>query len=115
MAFIGTVRMNGANAWVSLIMSPNFFWTDQRTAIFYSSSTLAGAFSGLIAYGIQKNLEIPGERPAWQYLYIIEGSFAILVGLLIFGFLPQFPTKINKSRVFSQEEIDHAKSRCKGD
>lgn len=28
-----------------------------RGAIFYSTSALAGSFNGLIAYGIQKNLD----------------------------------------------------------
>ena len=43
-------------------------------AIFYSAATLSGVFSGLIAFAAQTNLEIPSKRPAWHWLYIIEGG-----------------------------------------
>ena len=60
-------------------------------AIFYCGSLLSGAFGNLIAAGILSGLA--GERglAAWQWLYIIEGTITMFIGLLIMVILPDFP------------------------
>jgi MFS family permease len=62
-----------------------------RMSIFYSGSLLSGAFGNLIAAGILHGLA--GERglSAWQWLYIIEGSITMFIGILIVFILPDFP------------------------
>ncbi|KUI63523.1 hypothetical protein VM1G_10273 [Cytospora mali] len=62
-----------------------------RMAIFYSGSLISGAFGNLIAAGILNGLA--GERgyAAWQWLYIVEGSITIFLGLLVMVILPDFP------------------------
>ncbi|PWY81676.1 MFS general substrate transporter [Aspergillus sclerotioniger CBS 115572] len=62
-----------------------------RMSIFYSGSLLSGAFGNLIAAGILDGLA--GERgmSAWQWLYIIEGSITVAIGLAICVVLPDFP------------------------
>ncbi|EGP86711.1 unnamed protein product [Zymoseptoria tritici ST99CH_1A5] len=62
-----------------------------RMSIFYSGSLLSGAFGPLIAAGILENLA--GERgiSAWRWLYIIEGTITVFVGIIIVCFLPDFP------------------------
>ncbi|KIV82828.1 hypothetical protein PV11_04901 [Exophiala sideris] len=62
-----------------------------RMAVFYSGSLISGAFGNLIAAGILSGLA--GERgmSAWQWLYIIEGSITVLVGIIIVLVLPDFP------------------------
>ncbi|KAI1609838.1 retrograde regulation protein 2 [Exophiala viscosa] len=62
-----------------------------RMAVFYSGSLISGAFGNLIAAGILSGLA--GERgmSAWQWLYIIEGSITVLIGIIIVLVLPDFP------------------------
>lgn len=42
-----------------------------RIAIFFGSALLAGAFSGLISYGV---FQIENSLPGWKWLFIIEGK-----------------------------------------
>jgi MFS family permease len=63
------------------------------TAIFFLGNSLAGATSGLLAYGI---LPLGTTHPryyGWQWLMLIEGSMACFVALLIICFLPGSPTR----------------------
>jgi MFS family permease len=60
----------------------------KRVAVLYGASALAGAFGGLIAYGIQ----LMGERhglEAWRWLFIVEGIISIALGLLCWATLPK--------------------------
>jgi MFS family permease len=76
-------------------------------AIYYTSATISGCFSGLIAYGVTKNLEGVHGRHSRQWLYIIEAIPAIALGLLFLVCFPSFPEKVVKSghRLFSAEEL----------
>ena len=83
-------------------------------ALYYSAATLSGAFSGLIAYGILKNLTLESTgRDPWRWLFIVEGSMAMGVGVLTWIFLPRFPDqmKIGKHWLFNKEEIALAAQR----
>lgn len=60
-------------------------------SIFYSGSLLSGAFGNLIAAGILSGLKGKRGMSAWQWLYIIEGSITVCVGLVIICILPDFP------------------------
>jgi len=62
-----------------------------RMALFYSGSLISGAFGSLIAAGILKGLRDARGMHAWQWLYIIEGSITIFVGIIIVFLLPDFP------------------------
>lgn len=44
-----------------------------RMAIFYAAASLSGAFSGLLAYGIQ-HMEGIGGRHGWQWVSQILGA-----------------------------------------
>lgn len=60
----------------------------KRVAVLYSASAMAGAFGGLVAYGIQ----LMGDRlglKAWRWLFIIEGAISISLGLLCWLSLPR--------------------------
>jgi MFS family permease len=41
-----------------------------RLSVFYAASVIAGAFTGLIAYGV---FQIQNALEGWQYLFLIEG------------------------------------------
>lgn len=47
-----------------------------RLSIFYAASVIAGAFTGLIAYGV---FQIESSLHGWQYLFLIEGWFSLCV------------------------------------
>ncbi|KAJ5735996.1 uncharacterized protein N7483_001121 [Penicillium malachiteum] len=62
-----------------------------RMSLFYSGSLISGAFGNLIAAGILSGLKGKRGLSAWQWLYIIEGSITMLVGIVICFLLPDFP------------------------
>jgi len=62
-----------------------------RTAILYSGALISGAFSGLIAAGIQGNMDGDRGLRAWRWLFIIEGAATIFIASFGFFILPNFP------------------------
>jgi len=61
-----------------------------RVAIFFSSATVAGAFSGLLAAAIAQMNGI-GGKPGWQWIFILEGLATILVGIASYWVIQDFP------------------------
>ncbi|CAF1391416.1 unnamed protein product [Adineta ricciae] len=62
-----------------------------RLGFFWSFSALAGAFGGLIAYGIG---QIKSSKIAhWQLIFIIEGFPTILMSICCYFFLPDSPER----------------------
>ncbi|KAJ2783185.1 hypothetical protein H4R18_001852 [Coemansia javaensis] len=74
-----------------------------RAAMFYGSSTFAGAFGGLIAYGVAKNLAHERLAP-WQLLFIIEGIPTIALGILTIFVLPNSPETLERWFVTPEEK-----------
>lgn len=62
-----------------------------RMAIFYSGSLVSGAFGSLIAAGILSGLDGAQGMAAWQWLYIIEGTITVAIGIMVCIILPDFP------------------------
>ncbi|KAJ3558218.1 hypothetical protein NM688_g1060 [Phlebia brevispora] len=52
-----------------------------RIGMFWGGATIAGAFSGILAYGISFMSGTSG-RLGWSWIFIIEGSFTVAVGLV---------------------------------
>ncbi|PIL31644.1 MFS general substrate transporter [Ganoderma sinense ZZ0214-1] len=61
-----------------------------RVGVFFSSATIAGAFSGLLAAAIAK-MDGVGGRPGWAWIFILEGLFTILCAIASFFILSDFP------------------------
>ncbi|KAH9992319.1 MFS general substrate transporter [Russula vinacea] len=61
-----------------------------RLAMLFSVTSLAGAFSGLLAFGIQ-HLNGKHGIAGWQWIFIIEGAFTSAFGLVAFYFVPASP------------------------
>ncbi|KIY63727.1 MFS general substrate transporter [Cylindrobasidium torrendii FP15055 ss-10] len=61
-----------------------------RVAFFFSSATVAGAFSGLLAAGIH-NMDGIGGLEGWRWIFILEGLFTVLVGVASFWMVQDFP------------------------
>lgn len=45
---------------------------NKRTAVFFGGAVLAGAFGGILGYGLGHMNGI-GGRPGWAWIFIIEG------------------------------------------
>lgn len=62
----------------------------KRFSFFFSSTTLAGAFGGLLAYGLA---QMNGARgySGWRWIFIIEGVITAVVAIVLFFLIPDFP------------------------
>ena len=72
----------------------------------YCMTPVAGAISGLIAYGVGKNLEGASDLTSWEWLFVIEGVCTIGFGLMVVLMLPGLPEKVaeNGSWLFPHEK-----------
>ncbi|GAW19942.1 hypothetical protein ANO14919_094350 [Xylariales sp. No.14919] len=61
-----------------------------RQAMFFSAGSIAGAFSGLLAFGIAK-LDGLGGLEGWRWIFILEGLATVVVAVAAFFLLYDFP------------------------
>ncbi|KAF1816253.1 MFS general substrate transporter [Eremomyces bilateralis CBS 781.70] len=61
-----------------------------RQALFFSAASIAGAFSGLLAYAIAKMHGIAGLE-GWRWIFILEGIATVVVAVIAFFLLYDFP------------------------
>ncbi|KAJ7827050.1 MFS general substrate transporter [Mycena olivaceomarginata] len=70
----------------------SFFYTKEeigvRMAYWFGFAAVAGAFGGLISFGVQ---HVHAAIHNWSILFIIEGVPAVIMGLVAFFFLPNRP------------------------
>ncbi|KJA25497.1 hypothetical protein HYPSUDRAFT_199652 [Hypholoma sublateritium FD-334 SS-4] len=59
-----------------------------RLAFWFGFATIAGAFGGLIAFGIQN---IHSSVQNWRRLFIVEGVPAVILGVVTYFYLPNRP------------------------
>ncbi|KZF19521.1 MFS general substrate transporter [Xylona heveae TC161] len=64
----------------------------KRVSYLFSSAALAGAFGGLLAYGLLQMDGVAGKA-GWRWLYIIEGILTILCAAAAWFGLPNDPSK----------------------
>lgn len=78
-------------------------------AFYYGMTPIAGAISGLIAYGVDRNLDGTLGRLSWEWFFIIEGVLTISWGVLVLFLIPKLPETVAKrgSWLFRTEE-EHA-------
>ncbi|KAI0820751.1 MFS general substrate transporter [Trametes gibbosa] len=61
-----------------------------RAALFFSAATVSGAFGGLLAAAIS-HMEGVGGKPAWAWIFIIEGLVTVIAGVASFWIIQDFP------------------------
>lgn len=71
-------------------------------AVFYVAASLSGAFSGLLAFAIQK-LNKHAGLSGWQWIFLIEGLIPVALSLVIWKLLPDSP---ETARFLTQAERD---------
>jgi len=62
----------------------------RRMAVFYAAASLSGAFSGLLAFGIESMDGISGLS-GWQWIFLIEGLVPVAISIIIWKLLPDSP------------------------
>ncbi|KAH5432711.1 hypothetical protein HBI47_093550 [Parastagonospora nodorum] len=61
-----------------------------RQALFFSAASVAGAFSGLLAYGIA-HMDGVGNLAGWRWIFILEGILTVVVAIIAYFTLYDFP------------------------
>ncbi|KAF5335197.1 hypothetical protein D9611_010915 [Ephemerocybe angulata] len=62
----------------------------RRIAIFFSAATVAGAFGGLLAYGIE-HMEGIGGLHGWQWIFCLEGIVTVVVAFAAYFYMHDYP------------------------
>ncbi|GAA5968251.1 hypothetical protein JCM8115_006170 [Rhodotorula mucilaginosa] len=71
----------------------------KRIGLFISAGSLAGAFGGLIAYGVAR-ISDP-KIATWRILFLIEGCPSLLLAIIVMFCLPSRP---DKTRYLNEEQ-----------
>ena len=82
-----------------------------RVALFFSAAGLSGAFSGLLAAGIQQ-LHGKSGLEGWRWIFMLEGIFTVLFGVSCFFVLPNGPADV---KTFKPEHVAQCERRLQED
>ncbi|ORY27004.1 MFS general substrate transporter [Naematelia encephala] len=78
-----------------------------RLAAFIGAGVLAGAFGGLIAYGVS---HIKSHIETWRILFLIEGCPSVVLGICVCLFLPSRPDR-SKYLTETERELEFLRLR----
>lgn len=87
----------------------------KRYSFFFSSTTLAGAFGGLLAAAIAKMDGLQGYS-GWRWIFILEGALTCVISLALFFVMSDFPEDAKwlrdneRAYVKARLEVDQGKS-----
>ncbi|KAG9767952.1 MFS general substrate transporter, partial [Aureobasidium melanogenum] len=62
----------------------------RRIAVFYAAASLSGAFSGLLAFAIEK-LDGTAGLAGWKWIFLIEGLAPVVASFTLYFLLPDSP------------------------
>lgn len=71
-----------------------------RLAVLFTATSLAGAFSGLLATGIL-HMDGVGGLAGWAWIFILEGILTVVIGVAVAFFLP---SSLHTARYLSPEQ-----------
>ncbi|GFN20429.1 putative MFS transporter [Aspergillus tubingensis] len=83
----------------------------KRFSFFFSSTTLAGAFGGLLASGLGKMAGLRGYG-GWRWVFIIEGVITCVVAIVWFFIIPGFPEDV---KWLNEEERTYIRAKLARD
>ncbi|KAM5429141.1 hypothetical protein McanCB21832_007953 [Microsporum canis] len=75
----------------------------KRYSVFYIIGAVAGSLSGILAFGISQMEGVQGIR-GWRWIFIIEGVVSIVVSILSYIFLIDFPDRASGAWGFLNEK-----------
>ncbi|KAI5361268.1 putative major facilitator superfamily, MFS transporter superfamily [Septoria linicola] len=76
-----------------------------RFAWLYTSVAVAGALSGLLAGVITEYMDDVGGIRGWRWLLILEGLASVVVAIVVFFILSDFPTSARSKFLTDEERI----------
>ncbi|KAK2799987.1 hypothetical protein FQN51_006416 [Onygenales sp. PD_10] len=79
------------------------FEVQKRYSIFYLIGCCASALSGILAFGFSQMKGLQGLG-GWRWIFIMEGVLTLIVGIVVFIFLVDFPDKAHKAWNFLNEK-----------
>lgn len=85
--------------------------SQKRYSLFFSSTSLAGAFGGLLASAIGKMQGIRGYN-GWRWIFILEGLLTCVVAIIFFFIFPSFP---EDAKWLNEDERAYIKARLQVD
>ncbi|KAJ9155044.1 MFS general substrate transporter [Pleurostoma richardsiae] len=85
--------------------------SQKRFSFFFSSTSLAGAFGGLLASAIGKMDGLRGYH-GWRWIFIIEGSVTFVICFIFLFIFPPFPEEATWLR---EDEREYIKARLQAD
>ncbi|PHH85360.1 hypothetical protein CDD83_542 [Cordyceps sp. RAO-2017] len=83
----------------------------KRYSFFFNSTTLAGAFGGLLAAAIGQMSGLRGYS-GWRWIFLVEGAITVFTSFFFFFLLPDFP---EDSSWLSPAERDFVAARLRLD
>ncbi|KAL8674320.1 MAG: hypothetical protein Q9168_001249 [Polycauliona sp. 1 TL-2023] len=83
----------------------------KRYSFFFGSTSLAGAFGGLLASAIGKMDRMQGYR-GWRWVFILEGVLTCIVALAFVFVIPDFPENV---KWLTEEERQYVQLRLRKD
>ncbi|KAF5664819.1 tartrate transporter [Fusarium heterosporum] len=82
-----------------------------RISLFFSAASLAGAFGGILAYGIGKMAGVVWDK-GWRWIFILEGIATVLVAFAAYWFIENYP---DTSKFLSKSERSFIHERLHAD
>ncbi|KAL4915540.1 major facilitator superfamily domain-containing protein [Aspergillus aurantiobrunneus] len=81
-----------------------------RVALFFSAASLAGAFGGILAWGIA-HMDGVGNYAGWRWIFILEGLLTIVVAAIAYLWVYNYPATAeflsDKERNFITFRLKH--------
>ncbi|KAK3719459.1 hypothetical protein LTR37_004317 [Vermiconidia calcicola] len=90
------------------------FETQQRLAAFYLISACVGGFSSILAFGLIQMEGLGGVR-GWQWIFIIEGILTMVVAVIAWFIIVDFPDKAAQKGFLTVEEARFVAQRLDTD
>ncbi|KAF2025883.1 MFS transporter [Setomelanomma holmii] len=82
-----------------------------RISLFFSCASLAGAFGGILAWGIAHMRNVGGYS-GWRWIFILEGILTIIIATGAYWFISNYPGTVNW---LSKDERAFVQARLRAD
>lgn len=82
-----------------------------RVAIFFGGAALAGAFGGILAYGIEQMNGVGGKK-GWNWIFILEGILTVVISVIAYFWVPTWP---QKAKFLTERERERLLERLQAD
>jgi MFS family permease len=82
-----------------------------RISLFFSTASMAGAFGGILAWGIAHMRGVGGLH-GWQWIFILEGLVTIILAISAYWWISNYPKDVSW---LSDDERAHVLARLKAD